>query len=168
MLEEIKTFIKRLKSDFHLDEIEKSLYFVNQNAILSERLANLDEKKELQRKSKKSMGIDLPGLEKERITKNYKKELEVFKRACTLEIRGKYLYAYYSTQIATHPKKLDDKSFLYEIGDKIYILKKKRYDLSNQETDLFELSNEILFKNKCMQTILLEDPYKFFSFETEE
>ena len=50
MLEEIKTFIKRLKSDFHLDEIEKSLYFVNQNAILSERLANLDEKKDLQRK----------------------------------------------------------------------------------------------------------------------
>ena len=44
MSEEIKTFIKRLKSDFHLDEIEKSLYFVNQKKILNKRLDTLNEK----------------------------------------------------------------------------------------------------------------------------
>ena len=44
MLEEIKTSIERLKSDFHLDEIEKSLYFVNQKKILNKRLENLNEK----------------------------------------------------------------------------------------------------------------------------
>ena len=42
MLEELVKSIEKVKSIFNLDEIEKSLYFVNQSTILSERLAALD------------------------------------------------------------------------------------------------------------------------------
>ena len=41
MLEELVKSIEKVKSIFNLDEIEKSLYFVNQSTILSERLALL-------------------------------------------------------------------------------------------------------------------------------
>ena len=43
MLEEIKTFIEFLKSGFHLDEIEKSTYFVKQKEILNQRVKILDQ-----------------------------------------------------------------------------------------------------------------------------
>ena len=43
MLEEIKTFIEFLKSGFHLDEIEKSMYFVKQKEILNQRIKILDQ-----------------------------------------------------------------------------------------------------------------------------
>ena len=43
MLEEIKPFIEFLKSGFHLDEIEKSMYFVKQKEILNQRIKILDQ-----------------------------------------------------------------------------------------------------------------------------
>jgi len=100
MLEKIKTSIERLKSDFHLDEIEKSLYFVNQKKILNKRLDVLNEKiADLNEKlgepekdnggfkvSNKTvpllMAIKQEREKQERLNKEYKEEVEILARPC--------------------------------------------------------------------------------------
>ena len=105
MLEEIKTFIERLKSDFHLDEIEKSLYFINQKKILNKRLENLNEKiadlnEQLGESEKNNGGFKVSSntvpllmairQEKDKqqtLQKEYDEEVEIFKRGCKLDIQ---------------------------------------------------------------------------------
>lgn len=118
MLEEIKTFIERLKSDFHLDEIEKSLYFVNQKKILNKRLENLNEKiadlnEQLGESEKNNGGFKvrsntvplLMAIRQEKdkqqtLQKEYDEEVEIFKRGCKLDIQDTEIQTYSYEQIA--------------------------------------------------------------------
>lgn len=164
MLEELVKSIEKVKSIFNLDEIEKSLYFVNQSTILSERLAALDKEQERQKSLNLSMGIDLFSLKREELLRNYKKELEIFKRACSVKVEDNYLYVYHSRQIALNPESLDDNSFLYETGGKIYLFELEKYSL----LDLKDIFFVLLAKNRCIRDIFFEDSDQTFSFEPGE
>ena len=130
MLEEIKTFIERLKSDFHLDEIEKSLYFANQKKILNKRLENLNEKiadlnEQLGESEKNNGGFKVSSntvpllmairQEKDKqqtLQKEYDEEVEIFKRGCKLDIQDTEIQTYSYEQIAEKPKELEDDQFI--------------------------------------------------------
>ena len=147
MLEKIKTFIERLKSDFHLDEIEKSLYFVNQKKILNKRLENLNEKiadlnEQLGESEKNNGGFKVSSntvpllmairQEKDKqqtLQKEYDEEVEIFKRGCKLDIQDTEIQTYSYEQIAEKPKELEDDQFIYISGNKIYLFKKKTYTI---------------------------------------
>ena len=147
MSEEIKTFIKRLKSDFHLDEIEKSLYFVNQKKILNKRLDTLNEKiadlnEKLGEPEKNNGG---------------------FKRACKLDIQDTEIQTYSYEQIAEKPKELGDDQFIYISGNKIYLFKKKTYTIDEINCDWFTSFSKIILENKCLWMVLSEDYKRLFS-----
>ena len=130
MSEEIKTFIERLKSDFHLDEIEKSLYFVNQKKILNKRLDTLNEKiADLNEKSGEPeknnggfkvssntvpllMAIRQEKDKQQTLQKEYDEEVEIFKRGCKLDIQDTEIQTYSYEQIAEKPKELEDDQFI--------------------------------------------------------
>ena len=143
MLEEIKTFIEFLKSGFHLDEIEKSMYFVKQKEILNQRVKILDQEiAELNKKSGEPeknnggfkvssntvpllMAIRQEKNKQETLQKEYNEEVEIFKRACKLDIQDTKIQTYSYEQIAEKPKELEDDQFIYISGNKIYLFKKK-------------------------------------------
>ena len=110
------------------------------------------------------MGIDLFGLKREELQRNYKKELEIFKRACSVKVEDNYLYVYHSRQIALNPESLDDNSFLYETGGKIYLFELEKYSL----LDLKDIFFVLLAKNRCIRDIFFEDSDQTFSFEPGE
>ena len=181
MLEEIKTFIKRLKSDFHLDEIEKSLYFVNQKKILNKRLENLNEKiadlNEQSREHEKNnggfkvssntvpllMAIRQEKNKQETLQKEYNEEVEIFKRACKLDIQDSEIQTYSYEQIAEKPKELEDDQFIYTSGNKIYLFKKKTYTIDKINCDWFTSFSKIILENKCLWMVLSEDYERLFS-----
>ena len=181
MSEEIKTFIKRLKSDFHLDEIEKSLYFVNQKKILNKRLENLNEKiadlnEQLGETEKNNGGFKVssntvPLLmairqeenKQETLQKEYNEEVEIFKRACKLDIQDTEIQTYSYEQIAEKPKELEDDQFIYTSGNKIYLVKKKTYTIDEIDCDWFTSFSKIILENKCLWMVLSEDYERLFS-----
>ena len=181
MLEEIKTFIERLKSDFHLDEIEKSLYFVNQKKILNKRLDTLNEKiadlnEQLGEPEGNSKGIKVssntvPLLmairqeknKQETLQKEYNEEVEIFKRACKLDIQDTEIQTYSYEQIAEKPKELEDDQFIYTSGNKIYLFKKKTYTIDKINCDWFTSFSKIILENKCLWMVLSEDYERRFS-----
>ena len=181
MSEEIKTFIKRLKSDFHLDEIEKSLYFVNQKKILNKRLENLNEKiadlNEQSREHEKNnggfkvssntvpllMAIRQEKNKQETLQKEYNEEVEIFKRACKLDIQENEIQTYSYEQIAEKPKELEDDQFIYTSGNKIYLFKKKTYTIDKINCDWFTSFSKIILENKCLWMVLSEDYERLFS-----
>jgi|UPI000344BA15 hypothetical protein len=181
MSEEIKTFIKRLKSDFHLDEIEKSLYFVNQKKILNKRLDTLNEKiadlnEKLGEPEKNNGGFKVssntvPLLmsirqeknKQETLEKEYNEEVEIFKRACKLDIQDTEIQTYSYEQIAEKPKELGDDQFIYISGNKIYLFKKKTYTIDEINCDWFTSFSKIILENKCLWMVLSEDYKRLFS-----
>ena len=181
MSEEIKTFIKRLKSDFHLDEIEKSLYFVNQKKILNKRLDTLNEKiadlnEKLGEPEKNNGGFKVssntvPLLmairqeenKQETLQKEYNEEVEIFKRACKLDIQDTKIQTYSYEQIAEKPKELEDDQFIYISGNKIYLFKKKTYTIDEINCDWFTSFSKIILENKCLWIVLSEDYERLFS-----
>lgn len=181
MSEEIKTFIKRLKSDFHLDEIEKSLYFVNQKKILNKRLDTLNEKiadlnEKLGEPEKNNGGFKVssntvPLLmsirqeknKQETLEKEYNEEVEIFKRACKLDIQDTEIQTYSYEQIAEKPKELGDDQFIYISGNKIYLFKKKTYTIDEINCDWFTSFSKIILENKCLWMVLSEDYERLFS-----
>ena len=182
MLEEIKTFIERLKSDFHLDEIEKSLYFVNQKKILNKRLDTLNEKiadlneqlgdpegnsKEIKVSSSNTvpllMAIRQEKNKQETLQKEYNEEVEIFKRACKLDIQDTEIQTYSYEQIAEKPKELEDDQFIYTSGNKIYLFKKKTYTIDEIDCDWFTSFSKIILENKCLWMVLSEDYERLFS-----
>ena len=181
MSEEIKTFIKRLKSDFHLDEIEKSLYFVNQKKILNKRLDTLNEKiadlneqlgdpegnnKEIKVSSNTVpllMAIRQEKNKQETLQKEYNEEVEIFKRACKLDIQETEIQTYSYEQIAEKPKELEDDQFIYTSGNKIYLFKKKTYTIDEINYDWFTSFSKIILENKCLWMVLSEDHETIFS-----
>ena len=186
MLEEIKTFIKRLKSDFHLDEIEKSLYFVNQKKILNKRLENLNEKiadlNEQSREHEKNnggfkvssntvpllMAIRQEKNKQETLQKEYNEEVEIFKRACKLDIQENEIQTYSYEQIAEKPKELEDDQFIYTSGNKIYLFKKKTYTIDKINCDWFTSFSKIILENKCLWMVLSEDYERLFSWRPSD
>ena len=181
MLEEIKTFIEFLKSGFHLDEIEKSLYFVKQKEILNQRVKILDQEiAELNKKlgepekdnggfkvSNKTvpllMAIKQEREKQERLNKEYKEEIEIFKRACKLDIQDTEIQTYSYEQIAEKPKELEDDQFIYTSGNKIYLFKKKTYTIDKINCDCFTSFSKIILENKCLWMVLSEDYERLFS-----
>ena len=181
MSEEIKTFIKRLKSDFHLDEIEKSLYFVNQKKILNKRLDTLNEKiadlnEKLGEPEKNNGGFKVssntvPLLmsirqeknKQETLEKEYNEEVEIFKRACKLDIQDTEIQTYSYEQIAEKPKELGDDQFIYISGNKIHLFKKKTYTIDEINCDWFTSFSKIILENKCLWMVLSEDYKRLFS-----
>ena len=181
MLEKIKTFIARLKSDFHLDEIEKSLYFVNQKKILNKRLDTLNEKiadlNEKLGESEKNnggfkvssnivpllMAIRQEKNKQETLQKEYNEEVEIFKRACKLDIQDTKIQTYSYEQIAEKPKELEDDQFIYISGNKIYLFKKKTYTIDEINCDWFTSFSKIILENKCLWMVLSEDYERLFS-----
>jgi hypothetical protein len=181
MSEEIKTFIKRLKSDFHLDEIEKSLYFVNQKKILNKRLENLNEKiadlnEQLGEPEKNNGGFKVSSntvpllmairqeeIKQETLQKEYNEEAEIFKRACKLDIQENEIQTYSYEQIAEKPKELEDDQFIYTSGNKIYLFKKKTYTIDKINCDWFTSFSKIILENKCLWMVLSEDYERLFS-----
>jgi len=181
MLEEIKTFIERLKSDFHLDEIEKSLYFINQKKILNKRLENLNEKiadlnEQLGEPEKNNggfkassntvpllMAIRQEEIKQETLQKEYNEEAEIFKRACKLDIQENEIQTYSYEQIAEKPKELEDDQFIYTSGNKIYLFKKKTYTIDKINCDWFTSFSKIILENKCLWMVLSEDYERLFS-----
>lgn len=181
MLEESKTFIERLKSDFHLDEIEKSLYFVNQKKILNKRLENLNEKiadlnEQLGEPEKNNGGFKVSSntvlllmairqeeIKQETLQKEYNEEVEIFKRACKLDIQENEIQTYSYEQIAEKPKELEDDQFIYTSGNKIYLFKKKTYTIHEINCDWFTSFSKIILENKCLWMVLSEDYERLFS-----
>ena len=181
MLEEIKTFIERLKSDFHLDEIEKSLYFVNQKKILNKRLENLNEKiadlnEQLGETEKNNGGFKVssntvPLLmairqekdKQETLQKEYNEEVEIFKRACKLDIQDTEIQTYSCEQIAEKPKELENDQFIYTLGNKIYLFKKKTYTIDEIDCDWFTNFSKVILENKCLLMVISEDHETIFS-----
>ena len=181
MLEEIKTSIERLKSDFHLDEIEKSLYFVNQKKILNKRLDVLNEKiadlnEKLGEPEKDNGGFKVSSntvpllmairQEKDKqqtLQKEYDEEVEIFKRACKLDIQDTKIQTYSYEQIAEKPKELEDDQFIYTSGNKIYLFKKKTYTMDEIDCDWFTSFSKIILENKCLWMVLSEDYERIFS-----
>ena len=181
MLEEIKTFIKRLKSDFHLDEIEKSMYFVKQKEILNQRIKTLDQEiaelnKKLGEPEKDNGGFKvsnktvplLMAIKQERekqecLNKEYREEVEIFKRVCKLDIQDTEIQTYSCEQIAEKPKELEDDQFIYTSGSKIYLFKKKTYTIDEINYDWFTSFSKIILENKCLWMVLSEDYERIFS-----
>ena len=185
MLEKIKTSIERLKSDFHLDEIEKSTYFVKQKEILNQRVKILDQEiAELNKKlgepekdnggfkvSNKTvpllMAIKQEREKQERLNKEYK-EVEIFKRACKLDIQDTEIQTYSCEQIAEKPKELEDDQFIYTSGNKIYLFKKKTYTIDGINCDWFTSFSKIILENKCLWMVLSEDYERLFSWRPSD
>ena len=181
MLEKIKTFIERLKSDFHLDEIEKSLYFVNQKKILNKRLENLNEKiadlnEQLGESEKNNGGFKVSSntvpllmairQEKDKqqtLQKEYDEEVEIFKRGCKLDIQDTEIQNYIYEQIHENTKELEDDQFIYTSGNKIYLFKKKTYTIDKINCDWFTSFSKIILENKCLWMVLSEDYERLFS-----
>ena len=186
MLEEIKTFIKRLKSDFHLDEIEKSMYFVKQKEILNQRIKTLDQEiaelnKKLGEPEKEHGGFKVssntvPLLmairqeenKQETLQKEYNEEVEIFKRACKLDIQDTEIQTYSCEQIAEKPKELEDDQFIYTSGNKIYLFKKKTYTIDEINCDWFTSFSKIILENKCLWMVLSEDYERLFSWRPSD
>ena len=178
MLEEIKTSIERLNSDLHLDEIEKSLYFVNQKKILNKRLDVLNEKiadlnEKLGEPEKDNGGFKVSSntvpllmairQEKDKQQKEYDDEVEIFTRACNLDIQDNEIQTYSYEQIAEKPKELEDDQFIYTSGNKIYLFKKKTYTIDEIDCDWFTSFSKIILENKCLWMVLSEDYERLFS-----
>lgn len=186
MLEEIKTFIKRLKSDFHLDEIEKSMYFVKQKEILNQRIKTLDQEiaelnKKLGEPEKDNGGFKvsnktvplLMAIKQERekqecLNKEYREEVEIFKRACKLDIQDTEIQTYSCEQIAGKPKELGNDQFIYTSGNKIYLFKKKTYTIDEINCDWFTSFSKIILENKCLWMVLSEDYERLFSWRPSD
>ena len=181
MLEEIKTFIEFLKSGFHLDEIEKSTYFVKQKEILNQRVKILDQEiAELNKKlgepekdnggfkvSNKTvpllMAIKQEREKQERLNKEYKEEVAIFKRACKLDIQDTEIQTYSCEQIAENPKELENDQFIYTLGNKIYLFKKKTYTIDEIDCDWFTNFSKVILENKCLLMVISEDHETIFS-----
>ena len=181
MLEEIKTFIEFLKSGFHLDEIEKSTYFVKQKEILNQRVKILDQEiaeinKKLGEPEKDNGGFKVSSntvpllmairQEKDKqqtLQKEYDEEVEIFKRACKLDIQDNEIQTYSYEQIVEKPKELEDDQFIYTSGNKIYLFKKKTYTIDEIDCDWFTSFSKIILENKCLWMVLSEDYERIFS-----